>query len=211
MHDIGKVRTPLEVLNKPDKLTDAEFTIMKRHTVDGAEILRATPDIPALVPVVAFEHHLRIDGTGYPTAVKRPDAQRGHDALQHCRRLRRHAIPAELPAVVPERPGPRSLEAQRRTAVRSAPGAEVRRSWLASTRRETRCGSIRANWRLSSRSMRLIRIGRRSASSSIGRASGSTCRTTSTCGRASPTKDGRSAVAKPIDSAELGIDPLVLL
>ncbi len=72
MHDIGKVRTPLEVLNKPDKLTDAEFAIMKRHTVDGAEILRTTPDIPALVPVVAFEHHLRIDGTGYPATVKRP-------------------------------------------------------------------------------------------------------------------------------------------
>ena len=72
MHDIGKVRTPLDVLNKPDALTDAEFTIMKRHTVDGAEILRATPDIPALVPIVAFEHHLRSDGTGYPGAVKRP-------------------------------------------------------------------------------------------------------------------------------------------
>jgi len=77
MHDIGKVRTPLELLNKPDKLTDAEFTIMKRHTVDGAEILRATPDIPALVPVVAFEHHLRLDGTGYPTAVKRPELNVG--------------------------------------------------------------------------------------------------------------------------------------
>jgi putative nucleotidyltransferase with HDIG domain len=77
MHDIGKVRTPLEILNKADKLTDAEFTIMKRHTVDGAEILRATPDIPALVPVVAFEHHLRIDGTGYPTAVKRPQLNVG--------------------------------------------------------------------------------------------------------------------------------------
>ena len=71
MHDIGKVRTPLEVLNKPDKLTDAEFVIMKRHTVDGAEILRSTADIPALVPVVAFEHHLRMDGTGYPAHVKR--------------------------------------------------------------------------------------------------------------------------------------------
>ena len=71
MHDIGKVRTPLEVLNKPDRLTDDEFAIMKRHTVDGAEILRTTPDIPALVPVVAFEHHLRIDGTGYPATVKR--------------------------------------------------------------------------------------------------------------------------------------------
>ena len=41
MHDIGKVRTPLEILNKPDKLTDDEFTIMKQHVVDGAEILRA--------------------------------------------------------------------------------------------------------------------------------------------------------------------------
>jgi putative nucleotidyltransferase with HDIG domain len=71
MHDIGKVRTPLEVLNKPDKLTDHEFTIMKRHTVEGAEILRKTPDIPALAPVVAFEHHLRLDGTGYPHGVTR--------------------------------------------------------------------------------------------------------------------------------------------
>ena len=71
MHDIGKVRTPLEVLNKPDKLTDEEFAIMKRHVVDGAEILRMTPDVPALAPVVAFEHHLRVDGSGYPGGVSR--------------------------------------------------------------------------------------------------------------------------------------------
>ena len=74
MHDIGKVRTPLEVLNKPDKLTDAEFAIMKRHTVEGAEMLRKTPDMPALAPVIAFEHHLRLDGTGYPHGVTRPAA-----------------------------------------------------------------------------------------------------------------------------------------
>jgi putative nucleotidyltransferase with HDIG domain len=77
MHDIGKVKTPLDVLNKPDKLTDAEFAIMKRHTVDGAEMLRGTPDIPTLAPVVAFEHHLRIDGTGYPDAVARPSLNLG--------------------------------------------------------------------------------------------------------------------------------------
>jgi putative nucleotidyltransferase with HDIG domain len=71
MHDIGKVKTPLDVLNKPDELTDEEFTVMKRHVVDGAEILRAIPDIPTLAPVVAFEHHLRLDGTGYPHEVKR--------------------------------------------------------------------------------------------------------------------------------------------
>jgi putative nucleotidyltransferase with HDIG domain len=77
MHDIGKVRTPLEILHKPDKLTDAEFEIMKRHVVEGAEILRATREIPALAPVVAFEHHLRLDGTGYPAGVKRPSLNLG--------------------------------------------------------------------------------------------------------------------------------------
>jgi putative nucleotidyltransferase with HDIG domain len=72
MHDIGKVRTPLEILNKPDKLTPDEFAIMKKHTIDGAEMLRSTPDIPTLAPVVAFEHHLRLDGSGYPDGAKRP-------------------------------------------------------------------------------------------------------------------------------------------
>jgi HD-GYP domain-containing protein (c-di-GMP phosphodiesterase class II) len=76
MHDIGKVRTPLEILNKPDKLTDDEFVIMRRHVVDGAEILRKTPDVPTLAPVFAFEHHLRIDGSGYPS-VARPSLNLG--------------------------------------------------------------------------------------------------------------------------------------
>jgi putative nucleotidyltransferase with HDIG domain len=68
MHDIGKVKTPNEILNKPGKLTDQEYDILKLHTVNGAQILRKTPEIPALAPVVAFEHHLRADGTGYPAA-----------------------------------------------------------------------------------------------------------------------------------------------
>ncbi|TDI26249.1 MAG: HD domain-containing protein, partial [Acidobacteria bacterium] len=63
MHDIGKVRTPIEILQKPERLTDDEFTIMKRHVVDGAEILRQTPEMPIMAPSVAFEHHLRIDGS----------------------------------------------------------------------------------------------------------------------------------------------------
>lgn len=66
MHDIGKVHTPLEILNKPDKLNDEEFTIMKQHVVDGAHVLRRTPETPALAPVVAFEHHLKQDLSGYP-------------------------------------------------------------------------------------------------------------------------------------------------
>jgi len=72
MHDIGKVKTPAEILNKPARLTDAEFEILRRHTVDGAEILKKTPAVPPLAPVVAFEHHLRADGTGYPRGVTRP-------------------------------------------------------------------------------------------------------------------------------------------
>ena len=71
MHDIGKVRTPKDILNKPEKLTDEEFVVMRRHVVDGAEILRRTPEMPILAPVVAFEHHLRLDGSGYPFTVKR--------------------------------------------------------------------------------------------------------------------------------------------
>jgi putative nucleotidyltransferase with HDIG domain len=66
MHDIGKVNTPLEVLNKPDKLTRDEFEVMKQHVVDGAHILRRTPEMPALAPIVAFEHHLKQDLSGYP-------------------------------------------------------------------------------------------------------------------------------------------------
>lgn len=72
MHDIGKVRTPTEILRKPDRLTDDEMVVMRRHVVDGAEILRRTPEIPSIAPVVAFEHHLRSDGTGYPIGVSRP-------------------------------------------------------------------------------------------------------------------------------------------
>ncbi len=67
MHDIGKARVPAAILKKPDRLNEEEFRIMKRHPVDGAEILRRTLDVPPLVAVVAFEHHLRLDGTGYPT------------------------------------------------------------------------------------------------------------------------------------------------
>lgn len=69
MHDIGKVNTPLEVLNKPDKLSKEEFEIMKQHVIDGAHILRRTPEMPALAPIVAFEHHLRQDLSGYPEKI----------------------------------------------------------------------------------------------------------------------------------------------
>jgi putative nucleotidyltransferase with HDIG domain len=66
LHDIGKVKVPGEILDKPDALTREEFAIMKRHVVDGAHVLRRTPGITALAPIVAFEHHLKQDLSGYP-------------------------------------------------------------------------------------------------------------------------------------------------
>ncbi len=66
MHDVGKTRIPGEILTKPGALTDEERTIIERHVVDGAQILRKTPEMPALAPIVAFEHHLRQDLSGYP-------------------------------------------------------------------------------------------------------------------------------------------------
>ena len=77
MHDIGKVNTPHEILSKPDQLSKDEFAIMKQHVVDGAHILRKTPEVPALAAVVAFEHHLKLDLSGYPENV-------GHCNLNLC-------------------------------------------------------------------------------------------------------------------------------
>jgi putative nucleotidyltransferase with HDIG domain len=66
LHDIGKVKVPGEILDKPDALTREEFAIMKRHVVEGAHLLRRAPGIPPLAPIVAFEHHLKQDLSGYP-------------------------------------------------------------------------------------------------------------------------------------------------
>ena len=77
MHDIGKVNTPVDVLNKPGKFTAEEFKVMQRHVVDGAHILRRTPERPALAPIVAFEHHLKQDLSGYPENI-------GHRQLNLC-------------------------------------------------------------------------------------------------------------------------------
>ncbi|NOT26691.1 MAG: HD-GYP domain-containing protein [Acidobacteria bacterium] len=77
LHDIGKVRTPTDILNNPGQLTETEIEIMRRHPVDGAAILRRTPEIPTLAPVVAFEHHLRLDGSGYPFGTSPPTLNLG--------------------------------------------------------------------------------------------------------------------------------------
>jgi putative nucleotidyltransferase with HDIG domain len=65
VHDIGKLATPPEILDKPGALTPEEFAIMKQHTTKGVEILRPIAAFERLLPIVG-QHHERWDGRGYP-------------------------------------------------------------------------------------------------------------------------------------------------
>jgi putative nucleotidyltransferase with HDIG domain len=66
LHDVGKMRVPDPILNKPGKLTRSEFAIMKDHVRLGLETLGQTPGVSQAVIQVAAEHHERCDGSGYP-------------------------------------------------------------------------------------------------------------------------------------------------
>jgi HD-GYP domain-containing protein (c-di-GMP phosphodiesterase class II) len=66
LHDIGKIFVPEEVLNKRGKLTDAEFELIKLHPEKGAEYLINKPGIPPLAIIVAYEHHMLYNHSGYP-------------------------------------------------------------------------------------------------------------------------------------------------
>src|SRR5947209_4029203 len=67
IHDIGKLKTPREVLNKPGRLTDDEFAVIKRHPVVGARMAADLGD-DDITPMV-LHHHERLDGTGYPSGL----------------------------------------------------------------------------------------------------------------------------------------------
>ena len=70
LHDVGKAAITDAILNKPTKLTDAEFSKMKSHVVQSKIILQNTPGISQIVLDVASQHHERYDGTGYPNQLK---------------------------------------------------------------------------------------------------------------------------------------------
>ncbi|WP_417344454.1 HD-GYP domain-containing protein [Ferrimonas sp.] len=70
LHDIGKVRIPEEILNKPGKLTPEEFEVMKSHAAHSRTIIAATPGISKVSLDVAAMHHEKLDGTGYPMGLK---------------------------------------------------------------------------------------------------------------------------------------------
>jgi putative nucleotidyltransferase with HDIG domain len=66
LHDIGKARIPLEILNKPRRLSDEEFEVMKRHPVIGYDMLVGQPRVPPAVLDGVRHHHEYLDGSGYP-------------------------------------------------------------------------------------------------------------------------------------------------
>ena len=66
LHDIGKIRIPIEVLTKPGKFTEEERRLMDRHPVDGARIILQGDQDLDLAATVAYEHHIMLNGDGYP-------------------------------------------------------------------------------------------------------------------------------------------------
>jgi putative nucleotidyltransferase with HDIG domain len=66
LHDLGKALTPADVLNKPGKLTDDEFAIMRQHPVEGHRMLAEARAVSNVVLDVCLHHHEKVDGTGYP-------------------------------------------------------------------------------------------------------------------------------------------------
>jgi putative nucleotidyltransferase with HDIG domain len=73
LHDIGKTKVSQAILQKPTSLTKEEFEEMKKHTVFGFQILKDEPNIPLIAAHCAFQHHERINGSGYPRGIQGND------------------------------------------------------------------------------------------------------------------------------------------
>lgn len=70
MHDLGKALMPMEVLNKPGKLTTSEFNVIKTHPSEGYRLLLGGLKVDAMVLDVCLHHHEKTDGSGYPKGLK---------------------------------------------------------------------------------------------------------------------------------------------
>jgi len=76
LHDIGKMRVPAHILEKPARLTENEMKLMKAHTVHGRNMLLSTPRIDPLVVDAAYSHHEHVDGNGYPRKISSSNTSR---------------------------------------------------------------------------------------------------------------------------------------
>jgi len=69
LHDIGKIHVPAEILSKPGKISEVEFSIIKSHPQMGYDILKSI-DFPWPVHEFVYQHHERMNGSGYPLGLK---------------------------------------------------------------------------------------------------------------------------------------------
>jgi putative nucleotidyltransferase with HDIG domain len=72
LHDIGKARIPVAILEKPGPLDENEITVMRQHPQFGMDALAAVPDLPAEMTEIVLHHHEFLDGSGYPHKLKGP-------------------------------------------------------------------------------------------------------------------------------------------
>lgn len=70
LHDVGKITMPQTLLNKPGKLDDAEWDVMRNHVVKSNDIIVAMPDSNPIIRTIAEQHHEKLDGSGYPHGLK---------------------------------------------------------------------------------------------------------------------------------------------
>jgi putative two-component system response regulator len=84
LHDIGKVKIPLEVLTKPGRFTDEERALMNEHPAEGARIILQSEEALDLPAVVAYEHHIMLNGDGYPKMRFRRDCHRASKLVHVC-------------------------------------------------------------------------------------------------------------------------------
>ena len=84
LHDLGKVRIPIEVLTKAGKLTPDERVLMNRHPVEGARIILESEQDLDLAAVVAYEHHIMLNGVGYPQVRFRRDCHEASNLVHVC-------------------------------------------------------------------------------------------------------------------------------
>ena len=84
LHDLGKVRIPIEILTKAGKLTPDERVVMNRHPVEGARLIFESEEDLDLAAVVAYEHHIMLNGLGYPQVRYRRSCHEASNLVHVC-------------------------------------------------------------------------------------------------------------------------------
>ena len=130
LHDVGKLLIPPEIVMKPGRLTEEEYEIMKLHTKYGFDLLRNLHSVSLLVAHCAFQHHERLDGSGYPRGLTNIEIHPYakiigvadvFDAVTSNRVYREKMLPSQGMAIIQEGSGtlfvPEIVEALRRSIV----------------------------------------------------------------------------------------------